>query len=482
MFDEKAECGNLTQLLQQLGANLDEYLRFEYPDAVENIEIWRSALEGPLPELGIGVEKVLEEMGRELIPNASQMPYPGCTSFITTGATSVGALATLAGSIASPQRYGINAFNFLEELSLNWLVELFGLPAEMKGVYSSGGSVANLLALGAARQQAFEAIGIDPAEDGVKCPCRIYATEASHHTIHRSAAVLGLGRNSVVSIPSDEMGRMRPEGLRDQLSQDKEAKILAVAIVVNAGITSTGAIDPIREIGDIARENSIWFHVDGAYGLPGILDPEVAPLFDGLNDADSVIVDPHKWLGAPVGISATFVRDRNILNRAFKQGASDYLEGSFDDDNIEHSMDSLGIPYSDFGVELSAPARGIVVWALIREIGKEGLIQRIRRHNAMARLVAERAQAHGNLEVVQQPTLSICCFRYVIEAVSDLNDLNRKIHRKMVQRGKSIPSTAMVNGVFAIRPCFIGARTSWQHVDELIDEVLEVGNQLVAGD
>ncbi|MDH5354177.1 MAG: aminotransferase class V-fold PLP-dependent enzyme [Gammaproteobacteria bacterium] len=480
MYEELAECSNLALFLKPLGEDLDQYLRFDHSDATQNLGNWSDALNQTLPDQGIGIEKVLEEMGRELIPNGSQIPNPGCSAFITTGATTIGALATLAGSIASPQRFGITAFNFLEELSLQWLVELLDMPIDMKGIYSSGGSVANLLAIGAARQSAFESIGVDTAAEGIPKPGCIYATEASHHTIHRAAAVLGLGRNSVVTIAADEMGRMCPMALRDQLSLDSKTETTPIAIVANAGVTSTGAIDPLREIGEIAKEYSIWFHVDGAYGLPGILDPEIAPLFDGLVLADSVIVDPHKWLGAPVGISATFVRDRNILNRAFKQGASDYLEGSFDDHNIEHSMDSQGIPYSDFGVELSAPPRGVVVWALIREIGKEGLRRRVCRHNAMAQLLAERAYAHDSLEVVQAPTLSICCFRYITDEFSDLNELNRKIHRKVVQRGKSIPSTAMVNGIFTIRPCFIGARASWQQVDELLEEVIEVGDQLVA--
>ncbi|MBE0616005.1 MAG: aminotransferase class V-fold PLP-dependent enzyme [Burkholderiales bacterium] len=480
MSNDRAECGNLAKLLQQLGGQLDQYLRFEHADAMQDAKRWRSALEGSLPEQGVGIEQVIEQLGRDLIPNGSQIPYPGCTSFITTGATSVGALVTLAGAVAAPQRIGLTAFSFLEELSLQWLAEMFELPPQMKGVYSSGGSVANLVALGAARQWAFERIGLDPARDGMRLPCRIYATSASHNTIRRAAAVLGMGRSAVVNIPSDAMGRMLPAALRRQLDADSNNGCVPVAIVANAGATSTGAIDPLRRIGEIAGECGIWFHVDGAYGLPGILDERVRSLYDGLALADSVIVDPHKWMGAPVGIGATFVRDRGILNRAFTQGASDYLEGSVTDENIQHSMDSLGVPYSDFGVELSAPSRGAVVWALIREIGKEGMRERVCRHNAMARLVAERAHAHPNLEVVMEPTLSICCFRYVTDDWEDLNELNRRIHRKLVHRGRSIPSTASVNGVLAIRPCFVGARTSWEHVDELIEEVLHAGQDLAA--
>ncbi len=480
MYDEQAECGSLTQLLNQLGEHLDQFLLFEHPDAMRDADGWKAALGGALPEQGIGAEQVIAEMGTHLIPNGSQIPKPGCTSFITTGATSIGVLSTLSGSVAAPQRLGLTAFNFLEALSLKWMAEMFELPTEMKGVYSSGGSVANLVALGAARQWAFERLGSDPARDGLQSPCRIYASSASHHTIHRSAAVLGMGRQAVTTIPTDNKGRLDLDALKQQLRIDTEKTSVPVAIVANAGSTDTGAIDPLLEIGEIAREHKIWFHVDGAYGLPGILDLQVRPLYKGLALADSVTVDPHKWLGAPVGIGATYVRDYGLLRRAFTQEEASYLEGSCaEDDGEESSMDSLGIPYYDFGVELSAPSRGAVVWALIREIGKSGLRDRVCRHNAMARQVAEQVQHHPNLELVLEPTLSICCFRYITNQWEDLNELNRRIHRQLVKNGKNIPSTTLFDGILAIRPCFVGARTGWKQADELVKEVISIGNQIL---
>lgn len=480
MNSERAECGNLPLLLARLSHDLEQYQRFEFPDALNQLDQWRSALSIALPEEGVGIDQVLTELGRDVIPNGSQIPNPGCTSFITTGATTIGALATLAGAVASPQRIGVHAFNLLEEISLQWLMEMFELPPGLQGIYSSGGSVANLIALGAARQSAFERIGIDPAREGVNRPCRIYTTEASHHTILRAAAVLGMGRASVFNIPTDMSGCMLPEALQAQIKRDAGLEHLPVAIVANAGTTSCGAIDPLQALGRIAHAHGIWFHVDGAYGLPGILDPEVKPKYEGLQLADSVTVDPHKWLGAPVGIGATFVRDRALLHRAFTQEISDYLEGAFCDEQAKHSLDQPGYDYNDLGVELSAPSRGAVVWALIREIGKQGMAERVCRHNAMARSLAERAHAHPNLEVVQEPTLSICCFRYVDNKHPDLNALNHRIHRQMIHNGRAMPSTAMVNGILAIRPCFVGARTTWKHVDELIEEVVSIGQRFSA--
>lgn len=482
MMTDAAETGDLESLLSQLGAGLDEFLKFEHPDALHPGRRWHEHLAGALPRQGIGIRGVVDELLQHVVPNGSAVPRPGFCSFITTGGVSASTLASAAASIASPQRYGLTAFNFLEALSLEWLAEMCGLRA-MQGVYSSGGSVANLLALGAARQSAFERIGRDPAAHGVDRRVALYASSEAHHTIQRSAGVLGIGRRAVRSIACDARGRMSVEALRRAIAADERAGISPIAIVANVGSTNTGAIDPLRAIGEVARESGIWLHLDGAYGLPGILDERVAPLYDGLELADSVIVDPHKWLGAAVGVAATFVRDRDILRRAFTQEPASYLEGALETADVaahEHSLDDLGVPYYDFGVELSAPSRGVVVWALIREIGVRGMAQRIRRHNDMAAYVARAAREHPNLELLQEPTLSICCFRYVHPTVSDPDRLNQRLHRRLIRENQSMPSTTRVNGQLALRPCFVGARSDLSHARALVADVVRIGDELAA--
>jgi aromatic-L-amino-acid decarboxylase len=196
-----------------------------------------------------------------------------------------------------------------------------------------------------------------------------------------------------------------------------------------------------------------------------------------------VIVDPHKWLGATVGVSATFVRDRSLLERAFTQEAADYLEGTLDTDTAtslaEHSMDDFGVPYFNYGTELSAPCRGVAVWALIREIGVSGMRDRIVRHNNMARELADICRQHDRLELLLEPTLSVCCFRYTSTEVSDLDQLNQRLFRRLVRENEFIPSTTRVNGQLALRPCFLGARTETEQVDGLINAVLRIGDALV---
>lgn len=484
MPKDKAELGDLQHLLSRVGAGLDEFLKFEHPDSLARKESWQAALERPLPQRGVGIDEVTRELVEVIIPNGSQVCKPGFTSYITTGATSASALASTAASIAAPQRYTHTAFNFIEELSLEWLAQMCGL-GDMKGVYSSGGSVANLVALGGARQSAFEKSGQDPARDGVNRRVSVYASSESHHTIQRACGVLGIGRRAVRPIACDDQGRMRVDALQAAMDRDLREDILPMAIVANAGTTNTGAIDPLWETGKLAQEYGIWLHVDGSYGLPGILDDRLSHLYEGLERVDSAIVDPHKWLGASVGVAATFVRDRELLERAFTQGHADYLEGSIDDivsENvpIEHSLDDFGIPYYSYGVELSAPCRGIVVWALIREIGIKGMRERIVRHNDMARALADFCEQHPRLELLLEPTLSICCFRYVTPGIDDLDRLNQQIHRRLVRENEFLPSTTRVNGQLALRPCFLGARTEPAQVEGLIGAVLRIGDSLVA--
>lgn len=483
MSQDKAETGRLQELLARVGGGLDQFLKFEHADAISRQQTWRAALEQPLPQQGVGIDEVVRELIEQVIPNGSQVSKPGFTAFITTGGTSVSTLASTAASIASPQRYTLTAFNLLEELSLDWLAQMFGLGA-MKGIYSGGGSVANLVALGAARQFAFEKLGRDPGRDGVDRAVSVYASRECHHTIKRSGGVLGIGRRAIKPIACDEQGRMLPAALRSAIEQDLAAGVLPMAVVANAGTTNTGAIDPLLAIGEIAREFAVWFHIDGAYGLPGVLDERLSHAYRGLELADSVIVDPHKWLGAAVGVAATFVHDRSVLERAFTQEAADYLEGTLDHADatgqIEHSMDDFGVPYFNYGTELSAPCRGVGVWALIREIGVSGMRDRIVRHNNMARALADCCRQHENLELLLEPTLSVCCFRYRSAAISDLDQFNQKLVWRLIREDEFIPSTTRVNGQLAIRTCFLGARAETDQVTGLVQAVLRIGAQLVA--
>jgi aromatic-L-amino-acid decarboxylase len=476
----RAEMGKVGASVGRVGAALDEFLRFEHRDAMSRYDEWSATLDGPLPARGVGADAVLAELERDVIPNGMRLCEPGFWGWIVTGPGTVPVAAQLAAAVASPARYTMTAFNRLEALSLDWLAELCGLLPQMKGIYSSGGSVANLVALGAARQWALEQAGIDPAADGLGATrLALYASAEAHHTVQRAAGVLGLGRHSVRHIATDQHQRLDCSALDAALAADVAAGVLPVCVVATAGTTNTGAIDPLRAAGELAREYGAWFHVDGAYGLPGVLDERVTHLYDGLELADSAIVDPHKWLGAPVGIAATFIRDRSILHRAFTQEPASYLEGAFADPaDVQASLDSIGVPYADFGVELSAPARGVVVWSILRELGRDGVRARICFDNDLARQLAARARASERLELLAEPVLSICCLRYCNDAVADLDALNAALLRRLIRETPYLPSSTLVNGRFALRPCFINARTEPVHVDGFADAIIRIGDEL----
>ena len=475
------ETARFAELLARVGAGLDEFVRFDHPDAVATRDRWEALADEPIPEKGLGVDAVVDELLDVVIPGGPRIPDPGFWGFITTGTTTAPVVAATAAMVAAPQRGMITAFNRLEERALEMLAEVCGLEPQMKGVFVSSGSVANLIALGAARQSAYEKDGRDAAANGLDRPGAVYASAEVHRTVHRATAVLGMGRSCVRAVPIDARQRMDVTALDAMIAADRLDGVLPVAVVATAGTTNTGAIDPLRAVGEVARRHDVWLHVDGAYGLPGILDERVADRYDGLDLADSAIVDPHKWLAAPTGIASVFVRDRAILVRAFMQGTAAYLEGSFaTDGKVMMSADSIGIPYADMAVELSSPPRGVTVWSILREQGRDGLRARVRQDNDYARRVAEFAAGHPRLENLTEPELSIACFRYVGTGIDDLDDFNRRLMRRLWRETRWMPSATEVGGAFALRPCFINPRTLPSHVEDFLAAVVRLGDEMAS--
>lgn len=468
--------------LARLAPAIDRFARFAGPDrAVSDRREWRDTLDIPLPRRGAGLDTVLAELA-VAAEFGCRVGHPGFSGFITTGASTsaVAAAATIAA--VGGQRYLLHAFNGLEWVGLRWLADVCGLPQSWEGVFTSGGSTANLLALGAARQWAFEKRGVDVAQDGwpVGATARVYVSTEAHRTIHRAAAVLGLGRAGVREVPVDTRQRVDVAALDAALADDARAGVVPVAVVAIAGTTNTGAIDPIADVVDVARRYGAWVHVDGAYGLPAAIEPSVAPLLAPVADADSAIVDPHKWLATGVGVGATYVRHPGVLTRAFAEGAASYLEGSFSLDlaGMSSQFDAMGGPWADMSVELSAPPRGALVWAVLREIGVDGLRTRVARHLGYARHVTARARAHPRLEALIDPQLSVACLRYrPVDGAVDVDALNARLLERLRRESDYAPTSTVVDGRLAIRPCYINPRTTLVNVDGLVDAVVRLGDE-----
>ena len=479
---EPAETRRFGEVLERLSPALDA---FAADHATAPFPPYRPTAgdpgQGALPDDGVGLDATVDELAA-IVRQGSRISAPGFVGFITTGASTSGAAALTATAFAGGQRYTLHAFNAVEHTSLRWLADLCGLPEGVTGVYSSGGSSANIIALGTARQAAYERRGHNVAEDGAPegLPGRIYASALAHRTVHRAAAVLGLGRKAVVPIPVDGDGRAREAELEAALADDARAGVVPIAVVACAGATDTGSVDRIDRLGAVARRYGAWLHVDGAYGLVANASPRRGPLFAGVEDADSWIVDPHKWLATGVGVGATFVREAGVLTRAFAEGEAAYLEGSFreDPDQAHSQFDAMGGPWGDQSLELSAPPRGIAVWAVLREIGRAGVVARVERHVAFAREVADRARAHPRLELLMEPQLSVVCYRYRPAPGVDGDELNRAILDRLRRETTVAPSGTEVGGRFAIRPCFINPRTTEREVAELVDAVVRFGDEL----
>jgi aromatic-L-amino-acid decarboxylase len=467
---------------------LEQFLRFEGADPARERSRWRPALDRPLPKAGIGTDATLAELAEVVIANGLRVGHPGFSGWVTTGPSDVAAAADLAQAVAVPQRWWVTPGNFLDDLAMRWLIELLGFPESVVGTFTSGGSTANLIGIGAARQYAGERLGLQPSLDGIAgmIEPRVYASTETHHVVGRALGVLGMGRRNLRTIPLDDSGTIDLDVLQATLDEDASAGRTQVAVVGCAGDVNTGRVDPLSELARIAHERGIWLHVDGAYGGFGLLDDRVSARFGDVAEFDSFAIDPHKWLAAPVGTGAVMVRDEGVLGRAFTIETGNYDKERHippTDLDLGSPFDELGLGTPDWGLDFSTPARGIAVWAILREIGAEGMRDRVVRHNDCARRVAERAVASDKLELLAEPVLSICCFRYRPPSWNDetrLDELNEAILHGLRARGRTITSSTRVGGRFAIRPCFINPRTTLADADALVDEVLEVGRKLAS--
>ena len=487
---DAATTDSLAEAIRTVLPSLERFLEFEGADPARERSRWRPALDRPLPTEGIGREATLAELTDLVVANGLRVGHPGFSGWVTTGPSDVAAAANLAQAVAVPQRWWTTAGNFVDDLAMRWLIELLGFPASSVGTFTSGGSTANLVGIGAARQHAGERLGLRPSLDGIDgmVEPRVYASTETHHVVGRALGVLGMGRRNLRSIPLDRSGTIDLDLLQAALDEDLAAGCTQVAIVGCAGDVNGGRVDPLADLARIAHEREIWLHVDGAYGGFGLLDDRVRARYGDVGTYDSFAIDPHKWMAAPVGTGAAIVRDEGILGRAFTIETGDYdrerqLKSAPPGADLGSPFDELGLGTPDWGVDFSAPARGLAVWAILREIGAEGLRERVVRHDDCARRVAGRARESDDLELLAEPVLSICCFRFRPAGWTDeaqLDALNDAILHRIRARGRAVTSSTRVDGRLAIRPCFINPRTTLTDADALVDEVLLAGRELAA--
>ena len=482
-----SDVDRLGEAISALVPALEEFTRYAGPDRAVPRSEWLSPLEGSLPEEGVGLDAVLEILSDVVVRRGLRIGHPGFTGWVTTSPTTAGVAGDLAQTVAASQRWWEHPGNHLDSMAVEWMLELIGFPETFVGQFTAGGSSANLVGLGAARQHAGERLGLDPARDGVAgIPDPVvYSSDQAHHVIGRALGVLGFGRSAQRVIPLAADGRIDVAELRRRLVDDLSSGATPVAIVGNAGDVNTGKVDPMGELAELAHEHGIWFHVDGAYGGFGILDDRVRAAFGDPATYDSFAIDPHKWLAAPVGTGLVVCRDGDLLGRSFtvETGGYDRERDTKLVGDPASPWESTGRGTPDWGLDFSAPARGIAVWAILMEIGANGMRDRVVVHNDCARLVARRADESDELETMSEPELSITCFRFVAPGRSEaeLDELNQDILAELRRRGESIPSGTWLGERFALRPCFINPRGGLDDAERLVEHVLEIGRELSKG-
>jgi len=435
----------------------------------------REAVSFDVPEEPLDDEALIAHL-QTILDQSLRPGSGGFMAYISGAGTVPGALADLLASGLNANAGGWVLSPAATEIELQlvrWLATLFGLPAAAGGLMVSGGSLANLTALKLARDRAAAAARLDGVSGG--SPLAFYASSETHFTVDRAADVLGLGESAVRKVAVDERLSMRPDDLLRLIEADVAAGVVPAAVVATAGTTGTGAIDPIGEIADVAARVGAWLHVDAAYGGAIVVSERLRPLLAGVERADSIAFDAHKWLYAPLLSAFVLVRDASCLNRSFSAYAA-YVEQ--DRDVADRGVD-LGFE----GLQLSRSFTALHVWLALLAHGRAAFARRIEHDVDLTRWLAGRIEETPELELACPPSLSICCFRYRPVGVGDeeyLDRLNTRVMTELQLDGRVFPSNADVNGRVAIRACLVSYRTEARHLQLLLDLTCEIGARVHA--
>ena len=401
----------------------------------------------------------LDDTARILDESIAQ-PRPRYFAFIGSSGLEIGVLADALASCfdVNLARYAVAATE-VERQALRWVAEFVGYPG-ITGAFTSGGTVSNLTALAAARERALPGSRITGI--GAARPT-VYASAEAHYSVKRAVEILGFGSQGLRFVPLDAGHRLDAAALGEAIDRDVEGGAVPVAVVASAGTTLTGAIDPLSAIAQECLRRSVWLHVDGAYGLPAASVPDVAARFAGVEHADSVTIDAHKWLYLPKACGVVLVRDSAALAAAF----------AHEESYMPHEQGELHAV--DLTLEYSRPFRALKLWLAFRVHGAGALREAIARNLEQAALLVEEIAQYGDLELLMEPELSIVLFRHTPASVTDRDTHNAKLAEELQADGRVYVASATVDGAVWLRPCFVNYRTSDDDVRALVSIVREVG-------
>lgn len=434
-----------------------------------------------LPRSGGDAGAVLDDATDLLLEHSVFNGHPRFWGFITSPGAPIGVLADFLAAAINANVGGWLLSPIASEIELQtvrWVAELLGYPTACGGLLVSGGNMANMVGFWVARHAK---LGADIRSGGVPDTPRprVYVSRETHTWIEKAADLSGLGTDAVRWIPTDAALRIDTRALREQIAADMRAGERPFLVVGSAGTVSTGAIDPLSELADICREHRLWFHVDGAYGAPAAALADAPPDLRALAEADSVAVDPHKWLYAPLEAGCVLVRDHELLRETFTYHPPYYP--------AHDRSPEAPVMFHEYGPQNSRGFRALKVWLGLRNVGREGYTRMIGDDIAHARDLFDAVSTHAELEAFTQG-LSITTFRYVPRGLDTaapgaedyLDDLNRAVLDLLQRGGEAFVTHAVVDGRYVLRACIVNFRTTAADVAALPEIVARIGRDLDA--
>ncbi len=450
-------------------------------------ELAQRLLSTPVPVDPVSPDDVLRAFKETIEPYPFGNGHPRFWGWVNSPPAVMGVFADALAAAMNPSCAGGNhAAIHVERQVLQWFRDLLGFPATSMGLLVSGGSMATLTALTVARHVKS---GVDVRAKGLReapSPFAFYMTSEGHSCARKAIELLGFGSESIRTIPTDDAYRMRVDALRSSIADDRARGVRPIAVVATAGTTSTGAIDDLDAIALLCRQHDVWLHVDAAYGGPAILSSEYGNQLGAVSRADSVALDPHKWLFVPVEAGLVLVRDADAMRSAFSL-VPPYLR-------TDGSATGVGGPpwFSEYGFQQTRGFRALKVWMTMQQFGVNGYKAAIDDNIALARHLAERVMSAPDFELMAPPSLSVVCFRFVggdrsagLQACQDLDEnaiagLNRALVERLQLGGEAFITSTELGGRFVLRACIVNYRSTREDIDRMLDAVRTIGRDLLA--
>lgn len=421
----------------------------------------------PLPEQGRPLDALLDDVAADVMPYPMGNGHPRFFGWVNAAPAPAGVLATLAAAAMNPSSAGgDHADVHLERAVVRWVAELVGFPHPPgAGLLTSGASMATIVALGAARDRAARRLGLDVREQGLAALPVLtgYVSAETHSCVRKAAELLGIGSANLRTVATDTAGRLDAAALRAAIAADRAAGDYPFLVVGSAGTVNSGAVDDFDALAEVCADEGLWLHVDGAYGAFGRLDPASAHRFAGLERADSLALDPHKWLGVPVDCGCLLVRDPAGLRTAFSLVPS-YLR--------DDAAGDLGW-FSEYGIEQTRPFRSLKVWATLASLGREGVAASVTRCCALARALGAAIEAAPDFELLAPVETSIVAFRRTPSGLTpdETDQLNEALPVALQQRGHTFLTGTVLAGHAALRACLLNPATTESDLTLLLEEL-----------